>query len=434
MGSAPAGMDTLRWSNSAQEPMMPALSIRMRLALTLMLVIGVGGVVQAAGYVLERSNITALQSRSAGLHELQHLAHELQVSISMQHDSVTAYVLSNRPELVARYRAARATEAALFGASSSIIAGFPEVAGELKALADSTDAWRTQSLEHTIALIQAGRVEEARSIANNDADTAAFQLVSAADAAFDAHVASLSDAALTDLQRIERDQATVFVISGVGALLGLSAAIWLLTRWIARPLGELLATARRVEAGEDVQFAARRDDEIGRLGMALERMRAGLYGQATEASVVNRFTELTTFVEADGDVARATLDALEELAAPDDGSIHISNRSNDRAVPEGSIGDVTPQRHLPRPAPELPRRPAQQPARDGRHRRAAERPLPDLPDRQRHPRLHPAARPRRGRRRRPPPLADRRTRSPSTSAAPSPGSPSMRPWRSRTAG
>lgn len=322
---------------------MPSLSIRMRLVLTLVLIIGLGGAVQVAGYVIERSNVAALQSRSAALLELQDLVHELEESIGKQHDSVTAYLLSGRPEALASYHAARIEEAELFGSSSAIVARFPDVAGELGAIGDATDAWREQFLDPTVALVRAGEIEEARSAQNLDPGDATFQRVLAADTAFDEHVERLSVAAVADLERIEGDRATAFVLSLLGTLLGVLAAIWLLSRWIARPLGELLATARRVEAGEDIRFAAGRDDEIGRLGRALERMRAGLYGQATEASVVNRFTELTAFVEADGDVARATLDALEELAEPDDGTIHIANRSKDRALPEGSIGDVAPQ-------------------------------------------------------------------------------------------
>jgi diguanylate cyclase (GGDEF)-like protein len=322
---------------------MLSLSIRMRLVLTLVLILGVGGAVQAAGYVLERSDIAALQSRSAALFQLQDLIHELEESIVKQQDSVTTYVLAGRQVALDGYQAGRTREAELFGSSSAIVASFPEVAGELTALRDATNAWRAQFLDPTVALVQTGRVEMARSVPNLAAGDASFGIVSAAHIAFDDHVRSLSAAVITDVERIEGSQATVFLLSLLGVLLGVFTTIWLLSRWIARPLGELLATARRVEAGEDIPFAAGRDDEIGRLGGALERMRAGLHGQTTEAGVVNRFTELTAFLEADGDVARATLDALDELAAPDDGAIHISNRSKDRAVPEGSLGDVAPQ-------------------------------------------------------------------------------------------
>ena len=321
---------------------MPSLSIRMRLTLTLVLIIGAGGAIQVIGYLRERSDIAALQARSASLLELQGLVHELEESIGEQHDGVTDYVLSGRPISLGSYEAARTGEAELFGSSSAIVADFPEVADELGAIHDATEAWRHNFLDPTVELVRAGRAVVARSTLNLNVGAESFRVVSSADSAFDRHVASLSAAAVADMERIERDQGTMFVLSFMGALLGILAAIWLLSRWIALPLRHLLRTARRVEAGEDVPFASGRDDEIGRLGQALERMRAGLYGQATEASVVNRFTELTAFVEADGDVARATLDALEELAEPDDGAIHISNRSKDRAVPEGSIGDVAP--------------------------------------------------------------------------------------------
>jgi diguanylate cyclase (GGDEF)-like protein len=322
---------------------MPILSIRMRLALILILIIGGGGVVQVAGYIAARSDVASLQSRSVVLGQLRDLAHDLEESIAKQHDSVTTYLLSGRQSAVDDYQVGRTKEAELFGSSTAIVASFPEVAGELRAIRDSTDAWRTQYLDRTVGLVQAGRGEEARSTRNLDAGASLFEVVRAAHGTFDRHVASLGGAAVTEMERVEGNQATTFILSLLAALLGILAAMWLLSRWIARPLGGLLATARRVEAGEDVPFAAGGDDEIGRLGRALERMRGGLYGQAVEASVVNRFTELTAFVEADGDVARATLDALEELVAPDDGAIHISNRSKDRALPEGSIGDVAPQ-------------------------------------------------------------------------------------------
>ncbi len=322
---------------------MPILSIRMRLALILILIIGGGGVVQVAGYIAARSDVASLQSRSVVLDQLRDLAHDLEESIAKQHDSVTTYLLSGRQSALDGYQAGRTREAELFGSSTAIVASFPEVAGELQAIRDSTDAWRTQYLDPTVGLVQAGRGEEARSTRNLDAGASLFEVVRAAHGTFDQHVASLSGAAVTEIERIEGNEGTSFILSLLAALLGILAAMWLLSRWIARPLGELLATARRVEAGEDVPFAAGNDDEIGRLGRALERMRGGLYGQAVEASVVNRFTELTAFVEADGDVARATLDALVELVGPDDGAIHISNRSKDRALPEGSIGDVAPQ-------------------------------------------------------------------------------------------
>lgn len=84
---------------------------------------------------------------------------------------------------------------------------------------------------------------------------------------------------------------------------------------------------------------------VRRFGRALER-------DARQASVLNRFTEVTSFALDDGEVARANLVALGRLAKPDASVTHILNRSMDRAVPEASTGDaiadVLPLRALDR--------------------------------------------------------------------------------------
>ena len=121
--------------------------------------------------------------------------------------------------------------------------------------------------------------------------------------------------------------------------------IRLVTRGVVLPLGRLVATARRVESGEDVPFVAERRDEIGELGAALERMRRRLHDEqeqsrlsAVHSDIVNRFTELSAFLPTDALVAASILDALGELIQPDRGFVHIFNRSQDRATVEASFG------------------------------------------------------------------------------------------------
>jgi HAMP domain-containing protein len=118
------------------------------------------------------------------------------------------------------------------------------------------------------------------------------------------------------------------------------------TRWVSRPLAQLVKTARHVEDGEDVAFPAMRRDEIGDVAAALERMRRGMRSSqqtaraaAVEASVLNRFTELTAFSETDSDLADAVLTAIDELVHPNDASVHVSNRSRDRATVVGPHGE-----------------------------------------------------------------------------------------------
>jgi diguanylate cyclase (GGDEF)-like protein len=72
---------------------------------------------------------------------------------------------------------------------------------------------------------------------------------------------------------------------------------------------------------------------VRRFGHALEV-------DARQASVLNRFTEVSSFATDDHEVAVANLAALGRLARPDASVTHILNRSQDRAVPEATTGDA----------------------------------------------------------------------------------------------
>jgi diguanylate cyclase (GGDEF)-like protein len=60
---------------------------------------------------------------------------------------------------------------------------------------------------------------------------------------------------------------------------------------------------------------------------------------AYESAIVNQFTELTALTEDDVSLSVATLATLDELLKPDDAALHVSNRSQDRAVPQATLGD-----------------------------------------------------------------------------------------------
>jgi diguanylate cyclase (GGDEF)-like protein len=318
------------------------VSIRLRLVLTLLLIIGAGGVTQAVSYGLEQADTASLERESSQLVVLAELGHDLEESIAGEHGALMTYLLTLNSKDLAAYHDARTRRSELDGIAGHLLVDRPTL-GEAKAEMDRvTAAWTTGFAEPQIELINLDRTAAARAPSRVAAGEVLFAEVVTADEAFDELVEDLTLTNLERIQAVERSQLLLFLAGLVGAIAGIFLAILLATRWILQPLSRLLETARRVDAGEDVAFRAERDDEIGRLGGALERMRSGLFGQASEASVVNRFTELTAFVEADGDVARATLDALAELVHPRDATIHISNRSKDRAMVEGSIGDVVP--------------------------------------------------------------------------------------------
>ena len=87
-------------------------------------------------------------------------------------------------------------------------------------------------------------------------------------------------------------------------------------------------------------FVSERNDEICRLGQALEGMRTTLQHDVEHSSILNRFTEVTTFAPDDTAVATANLEALRLLVEPDAAVTHVLNRSSDRAVPEAAIGSA----------------------------------------------------------------------------------------------
>jgi diguanylate cyclase (GGDEF)-like protein len=319
-----------------------SLSIRLRLVLTLVLVIGAGGVTEVASYLMQGADTAALQARSQDLLKLRDLAHELEEVVGEQHDAILTYLVAGNLDAVAAYQGARIEQAQLMGASEALVAGHAELREALQGIEQATQTWRDKFAEPAIELMQTGREDAARSAGRLANGEAVYGTVLDADLALDDRLVALSIQNIAAMEHIEANQIDMLVIGIVASLLGILLSITLVRRWILRPVGVLLATAQQAEAGQDVRFPAASTDEIGRMGRALETMRMRLFGQAQEASIINRFTELTAFLEADGDVARATLDALAGIVAPDDGAIHISNHSRDRAVPEGSIGKVTP--------------------------------------------------------------------------------------------
>jgi diguanylate cyclase (GGDEF)-like protein len=72
--------------------------------------------------------------------------------------------------------------------------------------------------------------------------------------------------------------------------------------------------------------------------VALEETSKASAELAHESAIVNQFTELSALTEDDVSLSSATLATLDELVHPDDASLHVSNQSQDRAVPQATLG------------------------------------------------------------------------------------------------
>ncbi len=125
-------------------------------------------------------------------------------------------------------------------------------------------------------------------------------------------------------------QRTAGVLEGAGLLAvafaaGLAA---LLGRWVSTPLGDMARSADRLASGElSVRTRARRDDEIGMLGRALDRM-------------ADQLEERFARVRDEEARLRAMLDAMVEavLVADRDGRVVLSNAAFGRLTEGDPIG------------------------------------------------------------------------------------------------
>jgi len=123
-------------------------------------------------------------------------------------------------------------------------------------------------------------------------------------------------------------------------LLGAFALIFVFARrWIFSPIAGLVDVATTLHAGGSATFLTS-ESEVGQLGSELDRMYRALAADAEANTVVNRFVERVVMEEDDRGVAEGLVVALDELTAPDRISVHVSNRSQDRAVFQASKGEV----------------------------------------------------------------------------------------------
>ena len=260
-------------------------------------------------------------------------------AIRDQEAAVDDYLLAGKPETKNRYVAAVDSESRILEAIRELAKDtyeYPGIADAVSLLSRDSSTWREGFALPAIAAVDAGskvQVERLIDRVTRDHDQTLMRLdrliveLATAQADIDARDDSLSDT-----------RGTAVVVGVALMLLAAAASLVLVRRWVGDPLGRLLTTAGSVEAGADVPFVTERDDEIGRLGHALEEMRSTLQQDVDRSSILNRFTEVTTFAADDTAVASANIEALRLLVHPDAAVTHVLNQSKDRAIPEASFG------------------------------------------------------------------------------------------------
>jgi len=81
------------------------------------------------------------------------------------------------------------------------------------------------------------------------------------------------------------------------------------------------------------------NERLALTNVALEDTSKASSDLAHESAIVNQFTELTALTEDDIALSEATLATLDELVHPSDATLHVSNQSQDRAIPQAALGE-----------------------------------------------------------------------------------------------
>ena len=253
--------------------------------------------VGALVYVVTETDANAVNAAAARQTELRARATDLGLTVAAEQSSLDDFVLSGSNLMADRYDAAVEREGTLSAKLWKLAGDTPEILAALTSFDAVSLEWRAKLATPAIAAIRTG-------------DTAAIDDFRQRSVADHDKVDGAMGALETSLRIADRDLAGRTATSSTVKVLGIGIAL----AFLVLAFGVALVIVRR-------------------FGQTLER-------DARQASILNRFTELTTFAGDDHELATANLVALGRLVAPDASVTHILNRSMDRAIPEAQTGDA----------------------------------------------------------------------------------------------
>jgi diguanylate cyclase (GGDEF)-like protein len=252
-------------------------------------------VVAGSGFWVTDVGFQDVAARTAVLDQTAVQVAMLADAITDEEVALADLLLTGQPDALVAYEQAAATEQSTTDAIPKIAAQFPTVVAAEVSISANLEQWHQQFADPVIAASSQGTDLSSYNPLLGDwhekLDSAKETLSGSTDAVAD-QLAAESDALAG--QRV--------LVLAFALLVAMAAA------------GVALTLVRR-------------------FGRAVE-------GSERNATVVNRFTEVTSFAADDTTVARSTLEALDLLVRPDASVVHVLNRSQDRAVPEAFRGDA----------------------------------------------------------------------------------------------
>ncbi|MCJ2051346.1 CHASE3 domain-containing protein [Methylobacterium sp. J-070] len=221
------------------------------------------------------------------------------LSMVNQETGLRGYLLSGEPGFLSPYKDGKASYAVAMERVRSLTA---DNGAQQARLADADRAaarWESDVAAKEIALVQAGDLETARRIEASGAGKAAMDALRTAIAEADKAERGLYAGRSADQAR---SFATAYMTSVVGSVVSIAIAAilaFLVFALLTRPMTRLVSVLQRMAQGEiDAEIAeARRGDEIGAVGRAVEGIKALVARKAVEDAELKRVAEVAATAE-----------------------------------------------------------------------------------------------------------------------------------------
>ncbi|WP_238231933.1 HAMP domain-containing protein, partial [Methylobacterium hispanicum] len=189
----------------------------------------------------------------------------------------------------AQFEAAAPGLRQLFG---EIAADMPSFAGRIEEVRAGAESFMS-SVSEARSLGEANFNAEALAVIHRDVDPT-FAALTGSASKLSADIAASMEAGAQGLAGdIAATRLSLWLLTGLGLLAGIVAAVLVAILGISRPLGRLVAVLQRMAQGAiDAEIAeARRGDEIGAVGRAVEDIKAMVARKAAEEAEVRRIAD-----------------------------------------------------------------------------------------------------------------------------------------------
>jgi len=115
--------------------------------------------------------------------------------------------------------------------------------------------------------------------------------------------------------------------------------------FLAKPIKEVIEAAEKISAGQfNKRINIKREDEIGRLGLSINKLTDSLQSRIKEISLINQITQESTLSQNLSKVLNLILNCAIDTLGVDSGSIMLLDRNHDLVVRAASNGNLIGKR------------------------------------------------------------------------------------------